>query len=118
MEQDTQSLNPWRRPEEFEAFVETGKDGFIFKHSTRCSISSFADAEVQSFVSVHPEVPVYQVLVVENRDTSRAVADGLQVTHASPQVILVRDGKAVWDTSHNGVTADALAQAWQNSPAG
>ena len=115
MAHDTQSLNPWQSPEEFAAFVETGRDGFIFKHSTRCSISSFADAEVQTFVSEYPEVPVYQVLVVESRDTSRAVADGLQVSHASPQVILVRGGKAVWDTSHSGVTADALAQAWRDA---
>lgn len=118
MKHHAQSFTRWQSPEEFEAFLATGGDGFIFKHSTRCSISTFADAEVQSFASAHPEVPIYLVLVVESRDTSRAVADGLAVTHASPQAILVRGGKSVWDASHNGVTADALAQAWQAAPTG
>ena len=95
-----------------EALLAEGAAGFVFKHSTRCPISSRADTEVTRFAHRHPDVPVHRVLVVEHRPVSLAVAERLGVTHQSPQAILVRDGNAVWDASHGGITADALAGAW------
>jgi bacillithiol system protein YtxJ len=33
------------------------------------------------------------------------------VRHQSPQAILLRDGRAVWNGSHGGITAEALERA-------
>jgi len=118
MTHDNSTFETWTQPEEFATFIEAQGTGFIFKHSTRCPVSTFAHGEVAEFVQQNPDVPLRIVLVVEHRATAREIAARLGVAHASPQVILVRDGEAVWDTSHNGVTADALLQAWQSTAAG
>lgn len=106
------ALNTWHGSEEFEEFLASGSTGFIFKHSTRCSISSEAYKEVEKFLDSAPEVDTHVVLVVENRPTSQAVADKLGVTHASPQIILVRDGEATWNASHWDITKKELESVW------
>ncbi|MEE3181603.1 MAG: monothiol bacilliredoxin BrxC family protein, partial [Planctomycetota bacterium] len=50
-------------------------------------------------------------LVVEDRPVSLELAERLGVLHQSPQAILVRDGQAVWNDSHEGVTSAALKDA-------
>lgn len=83
----------------------------IYKHSPSCGMSRRAAREVQRFVEATPDVPVYVVDVVRDRDLSVDIATRLGVRHASPQVILVVAGAAVWDASHGGITADALTRA-------
>ncbi len=85
----------------------------IFKHSTRCPVSSRAWREFQSFSEHidHNTVTCARVLVVEHRPISQWFTDALGVTHASPQVILIIDGTAVWNASHLGVTVNAIRKA-------
>jgi bacillithiol system protein YtxJ len=45
------------------------------------------------------------------RDVSRELADVTGVRHETPQVIVLRDGKAVWNASHFEVTADDVLKA-------
>ena len=106
------ALNTWNGPEDLEDFLAGGGTGFIFKHSTRCSVSSEAYKEVEKFLAAVPDAETHLVLVVENRPTSTAVADKLGVTHASPQVILVREGEAAWNASHWDITKKELESAW------
>ncbi len=98
---------------DFESAVAASDALFVFKHSTRCPVSSRAEEQVNAFVADHPDVPVHRVLVVEQRPVSLSIAERLEVAHASPQVILVRDGRAAWDTSHLAVTAEAMLGAWE-----
>ncbi len=97
----------------FESAIEAPGALFVFKHSTRCPVSSRAEEQVDAFVAENPDVPVHRVLVVEQRPVSLSIAERLGVAHASPQVSLVRDGKAAWDTSHLAVTAETMLGAWQ-----
>ncbi|WP_322905248.1 bacillithiol system redox-active protein YtxJ [Paenibacillus campi] len=85
----------------------------VFKHSTRCPISAGAYQQFQSYLGSQPneDVDYSLIYVVENRDVSLAAADALDVQHQSPQVILIKEGKPVWDTSHSSITADALRKA-------
>lgn len=80
----------------------------VFKHSTRCPVSTAAHREVAGFRQKHPEAPVYVVHVVEQRDLSKAVAERTGVRHESPQAIVLASGAVAWSDSHEGVTADAL----------
>ena len=41
----------------------------------------------------------------------QAVARRTGVRHHSPQVLVLRDGVAVWDADHRAVTAGAAAEA-------
>ena len=105
-------LAEWKRTEEIEEFVDEARDGVIFKHSTQCSVSDEAHREVTRFVEQNPDVPAYLVLVIESRPVSDAVGERLEVQHQSPQAIVVRDGRSVWDASHWEISAESLAQAW------
>jgi bacillithiol system protein YtxJ len=80
----------------------------VFKHSTRCPVSTAAHREVAEFRRRHPEAPVYVVHVVEQRALSNALAARTGVRHESPQAIVLADGKVLWADSHEGVAADAL----------
>ncbi|ANS75028.1 general stress protein [Paenibacillus yonginensis] len=87
----------------------------LFKHSTRCPISARANQEVLKYLGDQPNENVTYGLihVVEDRPVSLKAADLLQVKHESPQAILVEDGRAVWNTSHSGITADVLKEILQ-----
>lgn len=101
-------MEPVRDAEELErAFREPW--GLVYKHSTRCPVSSAAWREVSAFRREHPEAAVYVVHVVEQRELSNAVASRTRVRHESPQAIVLQGGQVAWHASHEGVTAEALA---------
>ena len=87
----------------------------VMKHSTRCPISADAWEEFQQFVAAHePDAAEFMMVkVIESREVSDRIAEELDVQHQSPQVILVRDGRAVWNTSHWHIKKPALEEAMQ-----
>lgn len=100
-------MKPVRDAEELaRAFEEPW--ALVFKHSTRCPVSTAAHREVAEFRRRHPDAPVYVVHVVEQRSLSKAVAERTGVRHESPQAIVLASGAVAWSDSHEGVTADAL----------
>ncbi|MFT7612379.1 MAG: bacillithiol system protein YtxJ [Parvicellaceae bacterium] len=79
----------------------------IFKHSTRCSISSMAMTRLESnWDFTDEELPIYYLDLIANRDVSNAVALAFNVEHASPQVLLIKNGESVFNTSHNDIRSD------------
>lgn len=49
------------------------------------------------------------VKVIESRPLSLWLADRLNVNHASPQIMLVKNGVVVWHASHGSIRVQALA---------
>ncbi|MFT5143795.1 MAG: bacillithiol system protein YtxJ [Rhodothermales bacterium] len=82
----------------------------LFKHSSSCGVSFFARREVQ-LLGDDSDPSVFEIVVQKSRDLSNHVADHFGIRHASPQAILVRDRKAVWNASHGGITTDSLRSA-------
>lgn len=80
----------------------------IFKHSTRCSISSMAKNRLENGSAPLPEMPFYYLDVIAHRDLSNAIESTLGVKHETPQLIVVSRGKAVYHTSHSGISREAL----------
>ncbi len=80
----------------------------LFKHSHRCGLSFRALRQVQRFAAAHPDVRILMVDVVREPTLSRFISERFAVTHRSPQAIVVRGGKPIWDASHHQVTADGL----------
>jgi bacillithiol system protein YtxJ len=82
------------------------KPVLIFKHSTRCSVSSMAwdrlkrNWKKEDFEKITP----YFLDLIRHRDISNQIASDFGVYHESPQVILVKDGIAVYDNSHMGIS--------------
>lgn len=83
----------------------------MFKHSRSCPVSWRADAEVQQFSRLHPDVPVFKLTVQQDRELSRRIADWTGIEHASPQVIVLRNGAVASSESHEGVTVEYLQSA-------
>jgi bacillithiol system protein YtxJ len=82
----------------------------IFKHSTTCPISASAFREMKGFSG-----DLALVEVQNARELSRQIGTRTGIEHESPQVIVLRNGKAVWHASHWEVTADAVAEAMRKS---
>jgi len=91
-----------------EALIEQSQANpvVIFKHSTTCPISASAYEEMQQ---VSGEVNLVEVQSA--RPVSEELEKRLGIRHESPQVIILRRGKAVWDASHWRIKADAVADA-------
>lgn len=81
----------------------------IFKHSTRCSISTVAKNRLeQSWNFETEEFETYYIDVIAFREVSNAAANEFGVIHESPQLLLIRDGKCTYDASHLDITVNAL----------
>lgn len=78
----------------------------IFKHSTRCSISSMSLDRVRRNWKVGDDekVVVYFLDLIADRDISDLVASEFGVPHESPQVILIKNREAVYENSHYGIS--------------
>jgi bacillithiol system protein YtxJ len=101
-------------PEALEACLAASHQApvFILKHSTACPISHSAHRRFADFLASDDALPAaYIVKVIEDRPISNAIAGQLGVRHASPQLLLVKDGTAVWDTSHTSIEAATIQEA-------
>ena len=79
----------------------------IFKHSTRCSISSMVLKRLER--EGKPEnMDFYFLDLIKYRDISNKVSELFKVNHESPQILLIKNGQCVYDESHYGITIDAL----------
>lgn len=79
----------------------------IFKHSTRCSISSMAKSRLERSKSTG-NVDFYCLDLIAYRDVSSKVAELFNVYHESPQVLLIKDGKCIYDESHSGISMEDI----------
>lgn len=81
----------------------------IYKHSPSCSVSFIAKQELDSNVQeLNKSVDLYLVNVIQERAVSNMVAQELGIRHESPQVILLKDGKVVWEGSHWQVKGEEI----------
>lgn len=83
----------------------------LFKHSRYCGVSAEALDELQSHIDSTPGDVAYRVITVQtHRPISDAISQRLGLRHETPQAILLRDGKIVWNASHFRITASQLGE--------
>ncbi|HSN62441.1 MAG TPA: bacillithiol system redox-active protein YtxJ [Ferruginibacter sp.] len=81
----------------------------IFKHSTRCSISSMAKGRLER--SEMPKgIQFHYLDLIAHRNISGNIAETFQVEHASPQVLVIKNGECVYDESHSGISMDEIEE--------
>ncbi len=90
--------------------LSTEKPVIIFKHSTRCSISRMVLKQFENEFDLQDKVIPYFLDLLEFRNVSNEIASRFGVMHQSPQIILVKDGKAVYNASHESIDISKLAQ--------
>ena len=85
------------------------KPQVIFKHSTRCSISSVALQRLQK--SEQPaETDFYFLDLITYREISNKVSQVFGVNHESPQILVIKDGQCIFDESHLGIHMDDILE--------
>ncbi|TXD49335.1 bacillithiol system redox-active protein YtxJ [Polaribacter sp. IC073] len=83
----------------------------IFKHSTRCGISSMVIKQFEKlFTEEHQNLKVYYLDLLNYRNVSDEVGAKFHVMHQSPQLIVVRNGVSVHDAAHNDITQTNLSR--------
>lgn len=85
----------------------------IFKHSTRCNISSIAKYRLEDDWSFD-NIESYYLDLIQHRSLSAAIAERFSVHHESPQVLLIMQGQCVYDASHLDISVAELREALES----
>ena len=81
----------------------------IFKHSTRCGISSMVIKQFEnSFNLPDDNIDLYYLDLLQHRDISNAIAQKFEVAHQSPQLIVLKNKKVIAHDSHHGILSVKL----------
>lgn len=83
----------------------------IFKHSTRCGISSMAKFRLEDdWKFEQNEVEPYYLDILSFRSISKEVAEKFEVHHESPQMLVIQDGECTCDASHLDITVNEVKE--------
>jgi len=105
---------PWIQLTEMEtldAIAETSKKQpvAILKHSTSCGISRMVLRQFeQSYDLKDEQIKLYFLDLLAFRDISNKIASRFNVPHQSPQLLVIKDGKVVYDASHSSIQSEKL----------
>ena len=81
----------------------------IYKHSPRCMTSLMTYRQLKSEVSAvqNIDIPIYMVDVIKNRSESQFIANTFLVHHESPQILVMKNGVCIYNTSHERISLEA-----------
>ena len=82
----------------------------VFKHSTRCSISRLALKQFENEFNLQDKIDIYFLDLLSYREISNEIANRFNVMHQSPQILLIKNGKAIYNDSHSDIEAAILKQ--------
>ena len=104
---------PWTNLTSVDQLEEVDKKSrekpvLLFKHSIRCSISAMSLARFERSYEEEASFKPYFLDLSSHRDVSNAIAERYGVRHESPQAIPIKDGKAVFNSSHMGISYSEL----------
>jgi len=88
--------------------ISNEKPVAIFKHSTKCSVSRMALKQFENEFNSPDKITPYFLDLIAHRDISNEIANRFGVTHQSPQLILIKNGKAIYNVSHSDIDAESL----------
>lgn len=104
------TLNTTEQFDEIDEISHT-KPVVLFKHSTRCIISRTVLKQFENdFHLIEDKIDWYLLDLLNHRDVSNEIAHRYNVTHQSPQILVIRNGKAVFNESHEGINVEDLKQ--------
>lgn len=95
--------------QQIQEIIELSKQSpvLIFKHSTRCSISSTALNRLERAWNL-TDAKAYYLDLIAYRPISNALAEQFNVEHQSPQVLIIKNGQCVYHESHWEIAFDTI----------
>jgi len=95
--------------EQLEEIQKKSEPFVIFKHSTRCPVSSMAKRNIEFESVLLPEtVPTYFLDLIKFRELSNTVAKTWNIRHESPQILLISNDQCLYHASHNEINVADL----------
>lgn len=82
----------------------------IYKHSPMCMTSLMTYRQLKAEVNAAQgvDIPLYIVDVIKNRQQSQYIANSFLTKHESPQILVIKNGKCVYNTSHESISLKAV----------
>ncbi len=100
------------KKEELEEITGAKGAQIIFKHNTTCPISKGVLRRLREGEDVlPPNIPFYILDLLTYRSISDAIAKKYDVPHQSPQLLLIKDGKCIYNQSLYDISAEDTAEA-------
>ncbi|MGY6562939.1 MAG: bacillithiol system redox-active protein YtxJ [Luteibaculaceae bacterium] len=105
---------PWitlTKEEQLDALEAESEDipVLIFKHSTRCGISSMAKRRIErEWPFANDEVKIYYLDLLNYRSISNQIVKKWDVEHQSPQLIGLKNRKVFYHDSHDSIDVAGL----------
>lgn len=105
---------PWIKLTQMETLEEIAEDSHnqpiaILKHSTSCGISRMVLRQFEQNYNLEQDsVKLYFLDLLSYRDISNKIATRFNVPHESPQLIVIKDGKSIYDASHSEIDVNKL----------
>ena len=80
----------------------------IFKHSTRCSISTMSKNRLESLGEDSKIKNCFLLDILNYRKISSKIESDFKVIHESPQVLVISNGECIYNASHNEISWDRI----------
>lgn len=85
------------------------KTQIILKHSTRCSISGMAKDRMEvGLEKLITKADIYYLDLLAHRNISDKISEKWKVEHESPQVIIIKNGEAIYHASHSEINVKEI----------
>lgn len=103
-------MNRIKKIEEWRRLLEKSDDQpfLLFKLSMTCFASITAKKELQK---LRTELPIYVVIVQLNKKLSEAIESDLGVKHETPQLLIVKDKRGIWQATHYHIKEKKVKEA-------
>src|SRR5690606_1441056 len=105
---------PWKEITDLETLDTLTQESYkkpvaILKHSISCGISRMVLRNFEQEYDLKEEdYNLYFLDLLRYREISNKIASRFNVPHQSPQFIILKEGKVVYDASHSEVKAESL----------
>jgi len=99
--------------------ISSNKPVMIYKHSTRCGVSLTVKRNLEKSWNSELEqlLEPWYLDLLNHRDISNEIAKRYGIGHESPQILVIRNGKCIFDASHGEVEMDEVQKLLEKSNA-
>ncbi|NQD70690.1 bacillithiol system redox-active protein YtxJ [Sphingobacterium shayense] len=94
--------------EQLKQLAQKNSAFIIFKHSTRCSVSSMAKRNLtMELNSVGNDLPIYYLDLIALREVSNYISSKWNIRHESPQILVLKGDSCLYHASHSDIELEA-----------
>ncbi len=103
-------MNRVKSIEHWQTLVQnsTEQPFLLFKLSLTCLSSIAAKKEMKL---LETDLPIYVVIVQMDKKISNRIESDLGVKHETPQLLILKDGKATWQATHYHIKRPLVTEA-------